>query len=234
MDSQYSERIGRRPRRLSSSKYLTGPFETVQSTQSIDQNLDKGKPHQSTRNDTCDERSSTPPTETNAYWQDRSTATTQQYEQANSDVEQATPERSLPEHDAEEPLNGRTAWLHAATGFFIVANCWGITNAWGLFQAYYEISYLRGTPPSSIAWIGSTQLALVFGLGFPVGKLVDMGYFHSVFHTGSCLMVLGIFCTAWCKSLPTLWATQGLLTGTGMGFLFCSGSKCCGEQTCTR
>ncbi|CZT17525.1 uncharacterized protein RCC_03359 [Ramularia collo-cygni] len=135
------------------------------------------------------------------------------------DGEQAQPL----EIDGGEPQNGRTAWLHAATGFLVVANCWGIGNAWGLFQAYYEIVYLHGTPPSSIAWIGSTQLALVFGLGFPVGKLVDMGFFHTVFRTGSCLMVLGIFCTAWCKSMATLWVVQGLVTGIGMGCVFCSG-----------
>lgn len=139
------------------------------------------------------------------------------------DVEEALPESQGCEDNVEEPRNGRTAWLHAATGFFVVANCWGLGNAWGLFQVYYEIAYLPGVSSSSIAWIGSTQLALVFGLGFPVGKLVDMGYFHWVFYTGTCLMVLGIFCTAWCTRLATLWVVQGLLTGVGMGMLFVSG-----------
>lgn len=146
------------------------------------------------------------------------------FAQANHDIEQSQPTPYKDIH-LEEPQNGRTARLHALTGFLVVLNCWGIGNAWGIFQAYYEIAYLHNTSPSSIAWIGSTQLALVFGLGFPVGKLVDMGYFHAVFRTGSFLMVLGIFCTAWCKSLGTLWVAQGLVTGSGMGFLFCSGSE---------
>jgi MFS family permease len=144
-------------------------------------------------------------------------------DRTNPDIEQALPPPEPPEDPTEQPQNGRTAWLHALTGFFVVANCWGLGNAWGLFQAYYEVSYLHGSTPSSIAWIGSTQLALVFGLGFPVGKLVDMGYFHPIFHTGTCLMVLGVFCSAWCTSLGTLWLIQGLLTGVGMGMLFCSG-----------
>lgn len=164
-------------------------------------------------------------TDTSHSGQDRISPGPGSHHEADRDVEQASLDTTPPEDDNEEPLNGRTAWLHAATGFFVVANCWGLTNCWGLFQAYYEILYLHGTSPSSIAWIGSTQLALVFGLGFPVGKLVDMGYFHAVFRTGTFLMILGIFCTAWCTRLPTLWVTQGLLTGTGMGFLFCSGSK---------
>ncbi|KAK5120636.1 hypothetical protein LTR85_005994 [Meristemomyces frigidus] len=122
-----------------------------------------------------------------------------------------------------EPQNGRTAWLHAGTAALIVFNCWGMANAFGLFQAYYERDYLKGTNPSAIAWVGSTQLALVFGLGVPVGRLVDKGYFRLMFHSGSVIMVLGIFCTAWCHQLWSLWLVQGLLTGIGMGMVFCSG-----------
>ncbi|KAK0275153.1 hypothetical protein LTR35_011201 [Friedmanniomyces endolithicus] len=137
---------------------------------------------------------------------------------------------SLPKHkldmskDRDEPLNGRTAWLHSLTGALIVFNCWGMANAFGLFQAYFERYYLPpGTSPSSISWIGSTQLALVFGLGVPVGRLVDQGYFRFVFHSGSVIMLLGIFCTAWCKTLWSLWLVQGLMTGLGMGMVFCAG-----------
>jgi len=122
-----------------------------------------------------------------------------------------------------EPQNGRIAWLHAITAVFIVFNCWGLANAFGLFQAFYESYYLPHYSPSSIAWIGSTQLALVFGLGVPVGRLVDKGYFRSMFHSGTALMIVGIFCTAWCKDLWSLWLVQGLVTGLGMGMLFCSG-----------
>ncbi|KAK3621277.1 hypothetical protein LTR56_022885 [Elasticomyces elasticus] len=121
-----------------------------------------------------------------------------------------------------EPLNGRTAWLHSLMGALIVFNCWGITNAFGLFQAFFETSYLKGTSPSNISWIGSTQLALVFGLGVPVGRLVDKGYFRLVFHSGSVIMLIGIFCTAWCKTLWSLWLVQGLITGLGMGMVFCA------------
>ncbi|KAK0867607.1 hypothetical protein LTR87_014515 [Friedmanniomyces endolithicus] len=137
---------------------------------------------------------------------------------------------SLPKHklenpkDRDDPLNGRTAWLHSLTGALIVFNCWAMANAFGLFQAYLERYYLPpGTSPSSISWIGSTQLALVFGLGVPVGRLVDQGYFRFVFHSGSVIMLLGIFCTAWCKTLWSLWLVQGLITGLGMGMVFCAG-----------
>lgn len=227
MNPQHGRRMGDTQHRLSSSGPPSGQSRTGHSSEMVEHNDgDRNAQETLSRHLRGNIATRNPHAETNDHRVDRLPPEAISYQQANHDLEQGPPETALPESRAEEPLNGRTAWLHAITGFFVVANCWGLGNCWGLFQAYYEISYLNGTPPSSIAWIGSTQLALVFGFGFPVGKLIDMGYFHTVFHTGSCLMVLGIFCTAWCTSLSTLWLTQGLLTGSGMGLLFCSGSTC--------
>ncbi|KAK3684621.1 hypothetical protein LTR37_020085 [Vermiconidia calcicola] len=125
--------------------------------------------------------------------------------------------------DTEEPLNGRTAWLHSLTGMLVVFNCWGISNAFGLFQAFFTEEFLPGTSPSAIAWIGSTQMALVFGLGVPVGRMVDKGYFRIMFHGGSLIMIFGIFLSSVCKQLWSLWLVNGLITGIGMGMCFCSG-----------
>lgn len=123
-----------------------------------------------------------------------------------------------------QPLNGRTAWLHALAAVLVVGNCWGIGNAFGLFQAYFTYVYLPGTSPSTIAWIGSTQLCLVFGLGVPVGRLVDLGFFRAMFHGGTLLMIIGLFTSSVCTQFWSLWLTQGLVTGFGMGMVFCSGT----------
>ncbi|GAB7328615.1 hypothetical protein MBLNU13_g00555t1 [Cladosporium sp. NU13] len=146
-------------------------------------------------------------------------------------INTASTTSSLPSHNKDKglpplplnPLNGRTAWLHALSAVLVVGNCWGISNAFGLFQAYYARDYLPGTSPSTIAWIGSTQLALVFGLGVPVGRLVDLGFFRHMFHGGTLLMLLGLFASSWGKAFWSLWLTQGLITGFGMGMVFCSG-----------
>ncbi|GAB1737429.1 hypothetical protein NU219Hw_g1573t1 [Hortaea werneckii] len=130
----------------------------------------------------------------------------------------------LPPRDlSQPPQNGRTAWLHALTGMLVIFNCWGLANAFGLFEAYYTTYYLPSSSPSAVAWVGSTQLALVFGLGVPVGMVVDRGYFRVMFHGGSVVMVFGIFATAWCEKLWEVWLVQGLVTGMGMGMVFCSG-----------
>ncbi|GAB7356694.1 hypothetical protein MBLNU459_g7403t1 [Dothideomycetes sp. NU459] len=127
-----------------------------------------------------------------------------------------------------EPLNGRVAWLHALTALLVVFNCWGLNTSFGVFQVYYSRSMLAGTSPSTIAWIGSTQLALVFGLGVPTGRALDAGrrrhlHFRLLFHGGSALVVLGMFLTAQYERWWTLWAVQDLATGLGMGCVFCSG-----------
>lgn len=128
-----------------------------------------------------------------------------------------------PREPTQPPQNGRTAWLHALTGMLVIFNCWGLTNAFGLFEAYYTTYYLPSNSPSAVAWVGSTQLALVFGLGVPVGMVIDRGYFRVMFHGGSVVMVLGVFATAWCERLWKVWLVQGLVTGMGMGMVFCSG-----------
>ena len=133
--------------------------------------------------------------------------------QSHTDLAQ---HNKLTSRQAIEPLNGRTAWMHALTGLLIVFNTWGLWNAFGLFQAYYNREMLADTSPSAIAWIGSVQLALVFGLGVPVGRLVDRGYFRYVFHGGSALLILGIFCSAFCTRLWQLLLVQGIITGLGM------------------
>lgn len=64
---------------------------------------------------------------------------------------------SLPSHKKDrilpprplDPLNGRTAWFHALSAVLVVGNCWGISNAFGLFQAYYTRDYLPGTSPDT-------------------------------------------------------------------------------------
>ncbi|KAK4991776.1 hypothetical protein LTR50_001593 [Elasticomyces elasticus] len=123
--------------------------------------------------------------------------------------------------DAVDPVNGRTAWLHALAAFLVVFNCWGLNNAFGVFQYYYGGAL--SASPSAVSWIGSAQLALVFGLGVPIGRAVDAGYFRVFFNGGSVLLVLGVFATAWCRRYWELFLVQGILTGLGMGAVFCSG-----------
>ncbi|KAL2352108.1 major facilitator superfamily domain-containing protein [Cryomyces antarcticus] len=115
------------------------------------------------------------------------------------------------------------AWAHALMGFFVIFNIWGMNNAFGVFQSYYAHVLLPGTSPATIAWIGSFQLFLVFGLGTPIGRAVDAGHFRVFFNVGSALLVVFVFATSWCATWWQLFLVQGVLTGAAMGMVFCSG-----------
>ncbi|TKA61993.1 hypothetical protein B0A49_09525 [Cryomyces minteri] len=128
-----------------------------------------------------------------------------------------------PTEATESSKVGRMAWAHALMGFFIIFNIWGMNNAFGVFQSYYARVLLPGTSPATIAWIGSFQLFLVFGLGTPIGRAVDAGHFRVFFNVGSALLVVLVFATSWCATWWQLFLVQGVLTGAAMGMVFCSG-----------
>ncbi len=59
-------------------------------------------------------------------------------------------------------------------GSFAVMFCSvGFVNAFGVFQAYYEEGFLADKSPSTISWLGSFNIFIMFGMTFPVGYLSD-------------------------------------------------------------
>ena len=59
------------------------------------------------------------------------------------------------------PNGGLVAWLHVVGGFMLFFNTWGILNAFGVFQTYYEGGQLFTASSSDISWIGSIQSFMV-------------------------------------------------------------------------
>lgn len=95
----------------------------------------------------------------------------------------------------------------------------GYINSFGLFQAYY--SSALNLPPSTIAWIGSIQVFLIFFIGTFTGRLTDAGYFRPIFFLGTCFQMLGIFTNSVCTEYWQLFLAQGVCMGIGSGCLFC-------------
>ena len=117
------------------------------------------------------------------------------------------------------PDGGLTAWTQACMGHLVVFNVWGYINSFGVFQAYY-VSALKH-PPSSISWVGSTQIFLLFFIGTFSGRATDYGLFRITFLTGSVFLLLGVFMTSLCTEYWQLFLAQGVCTGIGNGLLFC-------------
>ncbi|SJL01421.1 uncharacterized protein ARMOST_04743 [Armillaria ostoyae] len=68
-------------------------------------------------------------------------------------------------------------WLVIVGTMCSTFSTFGFINAWGVFQAYYEETLLNDSDPSTIAWIGSVQYALVFMPGLVTGRMFDIGHF---------------------------------------------------------
>lgn len=118
------------------------------------------------------------------------------------------------------PDGGLKAWLVVFGGMCCTFTTFGYVNAWGVFQAYYQETLLKDSLPSSIAWIGSIQYCLVFLPGILVGRLFDLGYFHTILLSCSTLLILATFLTAECTAYWQFLLCQGLAVGLACGGIF--------------
>ncbi|KZT69233.1 MFS general substrate transporter [Daedalea quercina L-15889] len=125
-----------------------------------------------------------------------------------------------PEEELTFPDGGFRAWLVALGVGCAIGATFGFVNAWGVFQAYYEETMLPTTPPSTIAWIGSVQYALVFIPGLVFGRLFDMGHFKVPLFCASALLVAATFLVAECKEFWQFILCQGIAVGLGCGAIF--------------
>ena len=71
----------------------------------------------------------------------------------------------------------KTACLQVLASFLINMNVYGLVNAFGVFQNFYETNYLSADTSSAISWIGTVQGALVLLVGAMAGPVFDKGYF---------------------------------------------------------
>ncbi|KAI0707812.1 MFS general substrate transporter [Earliella scabrosa] len=120
----------------------------------------------------------------------------------------------------EHPDGGLRAWMVVIGCAAGACATFGLVNAWGVFQAYYTTTLLAGSSPSTIAWIGSVQYALVFIPGLVVGRIFDMGYVKLPIGLASALLVAVTFLTAECKEYWQFLLCQGFGCGLASGTIF--------------
>jgi len=117
------------------------------------------------------------------------------------------------------PDGGFPAWSQALLGHLAIFNTWGFINSFGIFQTYY--THALAEAPSTISWVGSVQIWLLFFIGTFSGRALDAGYFRAVFILGQLLQILGVFMTSLATSYWQVFLAQGLCTGIGNGLVFC-------------
>lgn len=128
--------------------------------------------------------------------------------------------------DSDYPDGGLAAWLTVLGGVCITTATFGFVNSYGVFQAYYSETLFPHISPSTLAWIGSIQYALVFLPGIVTGRLFDLGYFKIPTTIFSCLLVVCTFLTAECKEYWQFLLCQGFAVGLTAGAIFSPAFNC--------
>ena len=117
------------------------------------------------------------------------------------------------------PNGGSAAWVQVFMGHLVLINGWGYLTSFGLFQSYYTSTL--GVSQSSISWIGSVQIFLVYLIGTVSGRALDVGYFHIVLNLGCFLQVFAVFMTSISSQYWQVFLAQGICKGIGDGLVFC-------------
>ncbi|KAJ3819279.1 major facilitator superfamily domain-containing protein [Lentinula raphanica] len=117
------------------------------------------------------------------------------------------------------PDGGLRAWLVVLGVTITFSRCTNVLRL-KVFQSYYEQTLLKDHTPSSIAWIGSLQICLVFLPGLVSGRLFDLGIFRLPFVAASVLLVTATFLVGQCTQYWHFVLCQGLATGFGVGMVF--------------
>ena len=99
-------------------------------------------------------------------------------------------------------------------------NTWGILNAFGVFQTYYESGALFTRSSSDISWIGAVQAYFVLTIGFISGPVYDRGYLRTLLLIGSFGIVFGHMMLSLCTTYWEVLLAQGFCVGMGAGCLF--------------
>ncbi|KAK3672130.1 hypothetical protein LTR78_007883 [Recurvomyces mirabilis] len=117
------------------------------------------------------------------------------------------------------PDGGRAAWTQAVLLHLTIFVTFGYTTAFGSFQTWYESTL--NVAPSTISWVGSVQLWLLFFIGTFSGRALDAGYFRPVYIAGCVMQLIGIFTTSVATQYWQLFLAQGLCMGIANGLQFC-------------
>ncbi|ORX94549.1 major facilitator superfamily domain-containing protein [Clohesyomyces aquaticus] len=136
-----------------------------------------------------------------------------------------------PDHQPAEPTpttftppdGGKNAWQTVIAGWLCQFCSFGFINALGSFQLIYETDILKTKSSSSISWIMTMQLFLMFFLSQPVGMIVDMFGPRAILMPTSVLAVVGLLGLSFAKEYWQIFLAQSLCFGLGAAGIFVPG-----------
>ena len=93
------------------------------------------------------------------------------------------------EDDADFPEGGLAAWLVVLGSFCAMISVYGIINSAAVFESYFTTHQLAEYDSSTIGWIFSTYLFIVFFAGIQVGPIFDRRGPRLIVAVGSLLVI---------------------------------------------
>ncbi|KAI1630715.1 major facilitator superfamily domain-containing protein [Biscogniauxia mediterranea] len=121
--------------------------------------------------------------------------------------------------EANFPEGGPGAWLVVFGSFCAMFSVYGIINSAAVFESYFSTHQLEGYSSSTIGWIFSTYLFIVFFAGIQVGPIFDRHGPRILVAVGSLLVVASQMLLGLCKEYYQILLTYSVLGGIGGALL---------------
>ncbi|XXG94123.1 hypothetical protein Hte_000375 [Hypoxylon texense] len=121
--------------------------------------------------------------------------------------------------DLDFPEGGLQAWLVVASSFCCMISVYGIINCTAVFESYFSTHQLAGYDSSTIGWIFSVYLFIVFFFGIQVGPVFDRYGPRWLVAVGSLLVVASQLLLGLCNTYYQILLTYSVLGGLGGALL---------------
>ncbi|KAM5432747.1 hypothetical protein MferCBS31731_007371 [Microsporum ferrugineum] len=115
--------------------------------------------------------------------------------------------------DRVPPNGGAKAWACVAGSFLLQFCSFGYVNACGIFQLYYQQTMFKEQSSSSLAWITTLQIFLLFLFGPAVGKLIDVYGCRKTLPPFSIMAVFSVCMLSLCTQYWQVMLAQGVAFG---------------------
>ncbi|KAJ4374017.1 hypothetical protein N0V83_002756 [Neocucurbitaria cava] len=129
-----------------------------------------------------------------------------------------------PFHPSQFPDGGKDAYLCLLGGFCCLFCSFGWLNCLGVFQNYYQMNQLSEYSPSTIAWIASLEIFIMFLPGPIVGWVYDNHGPKYIIIFGTFMHVLGLMMTSLCTEFWQFILAQGICSPLGLNCIFQAGT----------
>lgn len=140
---------------------------------------------------------------------------------SDPDVPSVQPPASAPAGPSSPPPDGGfKAWATVVGGWCCLFVSFGWINCIGIFEAHYEHNQLSEYPPGIVAWITSTEVAVMY-LTMPLhGKLYDNFGPKPLLYAGTLMHVFGLMMASLSTEYYQILLSQSICSAIGTSAVF--------------